>query len=520
MVYDPACGSGEFLREALRQLHMKGYRGHVHLIGSDTSDAACAMSRFVLAREQRHVQSKVTFDIRREDALNAGTCWPEGVHLLLMNPPFVSWQDMDEQTREGVQRILGGLYKKRPDMASAFLLRASEALAPEGVLGTVLPASLLDGVSFEPLRAELSARLQHRFIGRLGSHTVFSKAQVDAAVYVGVRGGAGRRPPMLLWADYRFKSFSDALRALRIHGDAPVEGDGFSVYPVSASRITRADWAPRPLKAFKLIERLRNYPTVGMIFDVKQGALTGRNAATILTQEEWKDLPAGERKFFRPAVMNVSLKNGALSKNYYVFYPYGESVPQINSEEDLAGYLPKYYKRKLAVDREILRSRARAKESQWWKLSEHRAWQVARQSKIVSTYFGRPGSFGWDAGGDYVVVQGYGWLARETWLAKHRLSLSDFNERFASAYLAVLNAPVVDALLAGVSNNVGGGQWNLSKRFVSRMPLPDLFAEGVDMGLLDELTRIGTAMVRRMAYDKDRHGELVAGIYGTDNTPG
>ena len=517
-VYDPACGSGEFLREALRQLHLHGYRGRVSLIGSDTSEAACAMSRFVLAWERRRVHARVLVDIRQENSLAPESRWPDGVHLLLMNPPFVSWQDMDDRTRDGVHQILGGLYKKRPDMASAFVLKASESLAPKGVLGTVLPASMLDGDSFEPLRAELSANLRHRLIGRLGSHAIFSKAQIDAAVYVGVRGEPDRIPLTLLWADHRVKSFSEALRALRTHGGAPVDGDGYSVYPVPTNQVTPAGWAPRPLRAFKLIQQLKAYSTVGAMFDVKQGVRTGLNVATILRREEWNSLPVDERQFFRPAIVNASLKDGAISEEFHVFYPYGKSVPEITSEADLERYLPRYFAMKLHVYRDALRRRAGIQASRWWELTRHRREQVERQPKIVSTYFGRPGCFSYDASGDYVVVQGFAWLANKSWLARHRLSVPNFNERFATAYVAVLNAPIIDTLLAGVSNNVGGGQWNLSKRFISRMPLPDLLAEGIDMDLLDELGSIGTSMVDGKGYDRQRHAELVASIYGTEST--
>src|SRR5690606_36483933 len=41
-IFDPACGSGEFLREALRQLELCGYVGRVRVVGFDISSAACA----------------------------------------------------------------------------------------------------------------------------------------------------------------------------------------------------------------------------------------------------------------------------------------------------------------------------------------------------------------------------------------------------------------------------------------------------------------------------------------------
>ena len=65
--------------------------------------------------------------------------------------------------------------------------------------------------------------------------------------------------------------------------------------------------------------------------------------------------------------------------------------------------------------------------------------------------------------------------------------------------VAMLNSPVTNTLLAGVSNNVSGGQWNLSKRFVERMPLID--AQRLPASMLEPLNYISEQMAKGEAWD-------------------
>ena len=173
----------------------------------------------------------------------------------------------------------------------------------------------------------------------------------------------------------------------------------------------------------------------------------------------------------------------------WVFYPYGEGVPAIATEADLKKELPVYFQSKLHPYKEALIQRARITDVGWWRLSEHRNWQIARRPKIISTYFGKAGSFALDRIGDFVVVQGYGWQPKR----------EGFTEQHLVAIVAMLNAPITNTLLAGVSNNLSGGQWNLSKRFIERMPLID--AQKLPDLLLEPLSHIGEQMAKGESWD-------------------
>jgi adenine-specific DNA-methyltransferase len=508
-VFDPACGSGEFLREALRQLMLRGFDQPVRLIGWDISPAACAMARFALAWEARNAPN-ATVEIVSTDSIKA--TWPQGIDAILMNPPFVAWPDISAEHQELMKAALGSSYKHRPDLSAYFIVRATQALNPSGVLATVTPASFLDATSTAEIRDQLSVQLSLETVGRLGSHDIFPGAKVDAGVFVAERSATGA-DTVAVWADAQPTSASGAMRALRRVRSTPggvldpVETDHFSIYSVKQVAAAGNTWAPRPYTAWNLLHGVRQDRTVADLFSVRQGALTGLNRAFILTRRQFAALPAKEKPYFRPAVLNDSVSDGRLEVSAYVFYPYGPVT--IRSDKELRARAPNYAET-LNEWRAELTRRAGVSPQNWWQLTRPREWQVVPGPKIVSTYFGTEGSFAWDQTGEFVVVQGYGWLPR----GRKALSVTLWH-----AYLALLTSRVFGTLLSAVSNHVGGGQWNLSKRFVEKIPFPDLGANGTTVDLVHGLADIGKLIAARGtgALPSERRSdwdELVRSAYG------
>lgn len=477
-IFDPACGSGEFLREAIRQLRLGGFRESITVTGWDASEAACAMARFSLSWETRN-STNVQYEIHKCDALDEN--WPRA-NLILMNPPFLSVKNLSNAQKDQIRNILGEHARGRYDMSSAFIWKSATSLHDGGVLATVLPASFLEGESFAPIRGALARRLKPRLIARLGSQEIFQQATVDSGIYIATREQT-TAIATAVWADHRLSSSYAALRELRRMRLAKnkakvVVRDGFSIFPNQEIGIDDSGWAPRPFRQWRLWRRATKLPRVTDCFTVRQGALTGLNRAFLVSDDHWNDLPATERPFFRPAVLNESIAAGRVRRVAHVFYPCGDY--QITSELQLRKLVPRFFSEHLEPYKKPLKQRKLSKDTNWWELTRHRSWQEKPILKLVSTYFGKKGSFAWDEGGDYVVVQGYAWLikglggtlSREIWLA----------------YLALINSDLFEALLSATSDNVGGGQWNLSIRYVRHLPIPKLDPEAA---LTQQLARLG-----------------------------
>lgn len=507
-VFDPACGSGEFLREALRYLIARKYRGAVSLVGWDVSPAARAMAQFALAYESRQFEGAVDVQIRTANSVTEN--WPTDVQYILTNPPFQAWEDMTGEQRDEVTRELGPLKQGRADLASVFVWRAANKLAEGGALGCVLPASILDAEYAKTLRQQLALLTAPVFLARLGSHLIFRDVVVDTGLFIAIRGEAQRAmPPLMLWADHQPDSADAAIRALRRitarrrSEPQPVYSEHFSVYSAEAWSAQEDEWAPRSYISYRLLREFASVPLVARLFDVQQGSRTGLNSAFLLERDEVSRLPKRERPFFRPAVVNESIVDGHLSDDVWVFFPYGQEVA-VASEKDLQRKVPTYYSARLVPNRERLMQRAGEMSERWWELTRPRTWQYDRTPKIVSKYFGRRGAFALDRRGDFVVVQGFAWTPKPASGAGTDLHL-------AYAYVAILNSALVETLISGVSNNVAGGQWNLSARFVRRLPLPEL--ESIPDVLVDALAQIGQQMSDRQVVDHEALDALARKVY-------
>jgi hypothetical protein len=508
-VFDPACGSGEFLRESIRQLRIGNFVGKINLLGWDISQAACDMASFVLAWEQVRDDHEVEYKISIADSMGQ-VPWPNGVDMLLMNPPFLSYEFLSKEQRDSLKHVLGPLAVGRYDLSTGFVWKAVKALRRGAVIGSIIPSSFLEASATAGVREEMSSQVSFDLIARLGSPLLFSDALVDAAVMVGKIGDGPNSSGIAFWADYRSTSTSAGLRELRRtmanRLADPVVQDGFSIYREKLGP-GKESWAPRSYESRSLLRSLRTLPRVDDLFEIKTGARSGSLKTFEISKHEWLSMPSKERGYFRPAVVNESISFGTLRDLTYIFYPYGDQ--RIESEDDLARKVPKFYLEKLKpAESNLMKRSSKSNPERWWELLRPRTWQFQKAPKIVSVSYGDSGSFAYDASGDYVVVQGYSWRPHKTVLRDRTL-----NPRVARAYIALLSSDVMSRLLPAVSSQVQGGQWDLSARLLECIPLPNLFAQ-VDPLLLSKLAKLGLAIERGEDFDSNDLSDAARAAFG------
>jgi adenine-specific DNA-methyltransferase len=265
-VFDPACGSGVFLKEILRQLSLKNYQGRVRLEGWDISPAAIDMARFILLYEKDKLSNQFSVDIELHyrDSLDGNHEWSDDIDIILMNPPFLSWNNMDKQQRELVRKSLGDLMQKTPDLSSVFLWKGVQSISQKGVIACIVPASILNAQSHRKIREAIASRVDLCLVGKLGNHLLFSNAEIDTAILI-ARSPKENNSPLYLWADHRLESSSSVLRALRrysYHGRDPfniVNKSGFSIYENQSLGDDFISWSPRSYESFKLLNRLESF---------------------------------------------------------------------------------------------------------------------------------------------------------------------------------------------------------------------------------------------------------------------
>ena len=541
-VMDPACGSGAFLHEALRTLRRIGFQGRLVLAGRDNSKAAISMAKFVLGNAvgDWSPDGGCKLDIEECDSLTARL---PSADVVLMNPPFLAWKALNSEQRAHMKHVLGDRLFGRGDYCMAFVSRALEALREGGALGTLLPGSLLVLQGADRWRASIAEAARVRFIASLGDYGLFRYAQVQVSAVVLAkmeRNGVQEGDIVSLVAGSEAGSTGVALRNLRraansTFGELSEHGWHLFKTPSHVFR-NRPTWRPiLPSTEIALNDLLQTdfIAPVENFFAVRQGARTGMNSVFLRTKAEWEKLPQPERRWFRPASVNESIQDGEVQSTHYIFYPYDEKESLIKDEEELRKELPTYFAKHLQPNKERLLNRAsimRSGRLDWWGLSERRSWALDRSPRIVSKYFGGSGSFAIDLEASFVVVQGFAWIP--DWeddshdAVDEHATYSDeavtFNfsmHDLLAAYAAVLNSDIFTRVLRLHSQHVAGGQYDLSSRFVKRIPIPDLPALLRDeqlSALVVELSQLGHKQGTADPMHRHRTERLITELYGSD----
>ena len=534
-ILDPACGSGAFLHEALRALQREKFSGHVSLIGRDTSSAGVSMAKFVLenAIADWFPAGGFALQIELGDSLTARLPVAD---VVLMNPPFISWLALTSQQRSHMQEVLGRPLAGRGDYSMAFVTRALEALRLGGALGTLLPGSLLSLDAAHDWRKSILDQADLRFIASLGDYSLFRYAQIqvsaivltkrgnDAAESANVTALVTGSPPEATGTALR------KLRRTRAAGFEEVSDDGWHLFQANASRFRhRPTWrliVPSTEMALNQLAESGRVAPIGDLFAVRQGVRTGMNSAFVLTSAQLEALGESEKKWFRQASVNDSIHNGTIRTGHYIFYPYNQDGLAITDEERLTYELPTYFQHYLQPNRQRLSKRASIVRSQrwdWWGLSERRTWALDRSPRIVSKYFGGPGSFAIDYEAAYIVVQGFAWMP--TWASasddeqSETLAFTLGSREVLAAYAAILNSDTFARLLRIYSQHVAGGQYDLSWRFVRHVPVPnvsELMADERTGHVALALAEIGHKYGSAEPLRRHRAERLVAELYGPD----
>jgi hypothetical protein len=307
------------------------------------------------------------------------------------------------------------------------------------------------------------------------------------------------------------ESSGKALRAMRRkHLRTTEDSSGYFLDPNGdRSWVTPTSWVPRTFQYGRLLKSLMDStPRVASLFSIEQGTLTGRNKSFILSKDAFEKLDISERAWFRPVAGSSTIRNCAIHREKYVFYPYdNRGKLRLNTEKEVELAIPKFFSEKIKPHKDEL-SQRRDRKVTWWALNWPRPFQSGARRKICSAHFGDVGSFAYDDTGEYIVVQGFAWirLQRDEEFSKGNLPW---------AYLAILNSTVFETLLSCFCPRVQGGQFDLSKRHVENAFIPDLLDGVVPGELIDALENSG----RRMAagdneYDAEELDELVMRAYG------
>ncbi len=487
-VLDPACGSGSFLVEALAALARRGWRSDVELIGMDISESAIMTARFAVAcAVQQGLPFKVLPKFHLGDFL---TQVPSDLrpNIILMNPPFRAWQDMDGEERATTKDILGTNYRGRPDKSMTFVQRAVEIAAETGTIGVILPVGVVSGETSKPWRDALMEQAAPTMIAAFGDHSLFRFATVSVCALVldkrapaNDREASAGRELQMVWASERTGAASHALRTLRQsrNGNGVVEQSGgengqanWNLYPTDTGALHRKpNWLPAPgllsPAERRALDRL-DY-IVEDLFHVRTGVRAGERQAFLLDSAAYEALPKSERQAFRPVAEKQAIANGRVEPALWLF----EGGQDFASEAELKMRLPRYYEDHLAPFKDKLSSRTRIAKH-WWEHSEARnTWKARKDPRIVSRQWFRNDGFAVDVDGSFAVVQGYAWFPKQELIAAiSRYDTGLALEDILRWYAVMMSSDVFFRVCREYSTGASGGQISLQQKYLRQVPLP------------------------------------------------
>jgi len=522
-ILDPACGSGVFLVEAIRELTANDviYRRKIKAVGYDISDISEYTTRFCLEHATHHTNDSRTLqtEVIKCDSLDHP--WVSA-DVILMNPPFIQWERMSLDQQQKVIDELGDTARQRPDISMAFVNKAVRSLKPGGVLGCVLPAALLTGQTGIQWRERLSEHGNIRVIGCFEGYKYFTTSLVETAFLIYQKHGGEKNNTGIVEVLVAYEGYEDAgLRALRLESEDVLHIKGVEHFERPLQTFRPENWRPSRQFVYREKNRITNLglPLIGDLFEIRQGVRTGNKHVFILSVRQYEELDRKEKKFFRPAAGGGSIRNGKLSSLEYVYYPYATDGSLIfTSEEDLQKSLPIYYEKYLKPAKSDLASRTSLSGRNWWELSEKRAWQSMPAPRLFSTYFGGSGSFAFDEDGQYVSVNGHAWLWTKETSDFYKDTQVSFSQTPAVwAYLAILNSKKFEEIMSLFSLRLQGGQIRLERRFLSQIPLPDVTDEmSCPREVLSDLYDLGKAIhngeLKDITHDLDKCVSLLYGF--------
>lgn len=508
LVLDPACGSGVFLIEAIREITRFSDARPIQICGFDKSRIAVEMADFCVRSAVRSIDGTHphSFSIEEHDSLSLMDWGSPDV--VLMNPPFLSWENMNDAERMAVQAALGPAHNGRPDMAFAFIFRAIESLRPGGAMASVVPSSFLESKSAEILRTHISRSGQYRLhlLGQFRNFDYFD-AVVQPAFIVISRDHRDS-PLRIVLADESHED--DAVRFLRLldHSKELV-APGCEIYNIEQHELTKR-WTPPRQSDVQFVRAVttNTLTTVCDFFIPRLGVRVGAKNVFMLTADELSAFcrTAREKHYFRPVADRVN--KGIIEPSRYIFYPYSEDGELLlRTEPEVQRAVPEFYVERLRRAKKSLQAR-KSLYRNWWEVSEPVAtWLARRAPRIVSQEFGRSTNFALDETGDFAVVQGFGWCWKS----------GEPDVATLLAYLAILSSRFFDRLLSCYCPRVRGQQYVLRRHFVQDVPLPNL--ENDDLRAI--LTGIGRSIadgVGREEREIDAQETVVALAFGLSSS--
>lgn len=467
---DPSCGSGVFLVEAVSRLIARlsalGTRLNTdggaetllqvvkeHVFGIDVDRSACSLTaqgvRGVLREALGHERVPPRFfsaNVKTKDFLAAPQVdlFNRRVELvydfIVGNPPYVPTTRLNPESK----MLLRGRFHSahgRIDLYSLFMERATEILAPEGVLAFITPDKYLTSSSARRLRTLLSKRAPVVRLARFTSHRVFPAAATVPCITV-CRRSETRSGVDLLELGAPNGATPKIIAKERIARPSQ-KGDPWDFVPTELAAVAHHLKSGHP-QLLSLVDRLSS------------GIATGRDTVFVIAREKSHEL---ESELLHPAVRGQDiLSTGLRDPELTIIIPYlnqGLSRPALVNITDF----PAVHEH-LRQHREELKRRhcVRVWNKPWFDLHDPWSLDVTSATKILCPDVA--------AGNRFALEEGHFCPLHSAYYMIPSTGVD------ASYLVSVLNSLPLEFLVRLYAPVVKDGFSRYRKQFLATLPVP------------------------------------------------
>ncbi len=514
-ISDPACGSGIFLRTTL-EMQFEPFqmespdrdvikKAFCNALGIDIDPNACHATRLSLALLHLVLTGEFpeSLNVENSDSLEHFSAHPElreSFDAVVANPPYIKWDDLDEETRVQVVQFMESFATGRVDMFLAHLKLGTELVKPGGYLLYVLPHSFLIGRNASKLREWLPNEFWVRCLVDLSEIAVFGDVRSYVILLI-LERKAGTRVEEPKATIVRCREFVGHALNDAIEGRSS-STDFYQVYDVEQNRFFEANWeigSPTEVAVFGKISRGKR---LDEFLWIREGFVTGADDVFLVNDEM---IPEGEKAVFVSYLPDRDMLRFAVpnATGRSVFYPYvnGERL----TEEQLQNGYPKTWEYLLRHRNLLQRRRPVIKgELVWWSPARPRIPSNMMRPKIVSPHLIVLPRFSLDATGKYAVSHCPLLYPREE---GSEVELLQF-------FLAVLNSSVSMAQIVKLSHKYSRGYAMLEPKTLKLMTVPD--PAMIDRKVMKQIQTLVSRRISNLdniAID-DELDDIVADMYG------
>lgn len=483
-VIDPSCGSGAFLLGIIRyyiNTHNKSVRNIVNenLYGADILEYNTRRSKLLIilfAIMNGEIVSENDIHIYTADSLRCK--WPYQFDVVVGNPPYVKFQDLDDITRtfllESYQTTKMGTY----NLYFAFFELGLNILNEEGKLGYITPNNYFTSLSGEPLRMFFQENKSIYQIVDFDATKVFEVQTYTAITFLN-------------------KKKNEHIRYDRIDRDETPNAflSNISLTPNNYSDLSAKKWRLLCGEERANIQIIENCgQPLGELMNICVGIATLKDDIYFIdiineddkyyyVRKKSRDFVI-EKEITKPLVKISDMKTMSDIKNNKrrIIFPYktvkGKVVPI--EEEGLKKEYPHCYKYLLSV-KDILDGRGKGKHKYSPFYAYGRTQGLNRfGARIYTPTFSLKPRFLFDADEDSFFTNGYGLYFKEEGLFANPITRKDN----VDVLLKIINSCVMDYYVTKTSVAIEGGYPCYQKNFIERFTIPDI-SEGQISDLRD-----------------------------------